>query len=130
MKKSVIVVAYMLLLVLGISCGDMFESRKQIIGKYYLVETDTKDNVTISYKIEQGDYIGRIAPRVQEYAVIGDSLIAGKSLQAGVIQFYVINIKSDSEYAEKSSYLVGPMTENEFNSTYGKSNTVTFIKAY
>lgn len=115
---------------LSISCGDMFELRKHIIGKYYLVETDTKNNIAISYKLEQGDYVGRIAPRVQEYAIIGDSLIAGKSLQAGVIQYYVIKIKNDSEYADKNSYLVGPMTETEFTSAYAKSNGINFIKAY
>lgn len=130
MKQSLYWLLCLFLAAVYTSCGDMLESRKQIIGKYYLVETDTKDNISISYKLEHGDYVGRIAPKVQEYAVIGDTLIAGKTLQAGAIQFYVIKIKNDSEYAESTNYLVGPMTENEFMLTYEMASPVRFLKAY
>lgn len=115
---------------LGTSCGDIFESKTHISGNYYLVKSDTKDNITISYKISQGDYIGRISPKVQEYAIIGDSLIVGKRLEKSLIQFYIVRIKRDSEYAEKRDYLIEPMDASVFDSIYTKKGKIEFIKAY
>jgi hypothetical protein len=64
MKRKYWVIA-LLFLNLSIGCGDMRERKKNIYGKYYLVESEEKDNFSICYKTKDGDFIGRIPNKVK-----------------------------------------------------------------
>lgn len=106
-------------LILSVGCGDMRERKKNIYGKYYLVESDIKNNFSICYKTKDGDFIGRIPNKVKEYAIIGDSLIVTKTLDVNVIKCYLLEIKNDSDYAEKEQFLMGPFDEKELLNMIG-----------
>lgn len=95
------------------SCHS-FSYEKKIANGYYLIGVDTKDYLTISRRLSNGDYIGRIPAKVLEYGIV-DSLIVGKTEKKGVINYYILNIQKDSEYAHEEDFLIGPLTENEFN---------------
>lgn len=112
------------------SCGDIFSTKKNIIGRYYLFETDIKNNYLISYKTDDGDYIGRVPPNVFEYCVIPDSLIIAKSLQNGNIFYYLIKINQDGNYADQKEFLIGPMNEIKFNLEYNKNLNIKFTKVF
>jgi|LauGreDrversion4_2_1035121.scaffolds.fasta_scaffold960524_1 hypothetical protein len=112
MKRKYWVIA-LLFLNLSIGCGDMRERKKNIYGKYYLVESEEKDNFSICYKTKDGDFIGRIPNKVKEYVIIGDSLIVTKTLEVNVIKCYLLEIKNDSDYADKEQFLKGPFDEKE-----------------
>lgn len=126
MKKPVCIVIFFLI-VLIIACGDIWESRRNIYGKYYLVERDTKDNISICYKTRDGDYIVRVPSKVKEYAILGDSLIVAKTLDATAIKYYILKMKNDSDYSEKEQFLTGPLDEGEVLSIIGYQPQ--FVKA-
>jgi hypothetical protein len=54
MKNNSVLKTYVLigLVFLIFSCCDLFSPKKNIVGNYYLVEGDTKDNQSICYKTE------------------------------------------------------------------------------
>ena len=103
-QTSIRILFFLLTTLQLISCGDSLDSKKNFTGKYYLVETDTEDNLSICYRTYPGDYVGRVPPKVIDYAVIQDSLIIAKSLQHGSILFYVIKIRQDADYADEKDF--------------------------
>lgn len=116
-----------IILVFCFSCGDIFSNKKNIFGKYYLIESDVKWNFSICYKTRDGDYIGRVPQKIVEYAVIADSLIVAKSIQKEKsILFYIVKIKQDSDYASEVDFLIGPITEMKFNDEYKKKMNIKF----
>ena len=108
-----------LLIVLGFTLFFMFSCHpfnyeKKLVDGYYLIGVDSRDYLTISRKLSNGDYIGRVPAKVLEYGII-DSFIVAKSEQRGVISYYIVNMQKDSEYAHEEEFLIGPLTEDEFN---------------
>lgn len=104
-----------LLLIQVCSCGDLFDSKKKIVGNYYLVEID--NNRSICYKTKDGDYIGRVS-NVVKYGVVADSLIIAKTGYRERIQYYIIKMRRDFEYAETQDFLDGPISETQFQLKY------------
>lgn len=94
------------------SCKS-FVYEKKIINDYYILGVDLKDELTVSRRLNNGDYIGRVPANVIEYGV-NDSLIIAKSSQNGNIRYYIINMKKDSEYGRESDYLIGPLNEDDY----------------
>ena len=117
--KRIFYVFALLFLILSVGCGDVWERKKNIYGKYYLVESEEKDNFSICYKTKDGDFIGRIPNKVKEYAIIGDSLIVTKTLEVNFIKYYLLKIKNDSDYAEKELFLMGPFDQKELLNILG-----------
>lgn len=108
------ILTYLLISLFIVGCGDIFNYKKKITGQYYLIEIDTKENVSICYETKDGDCIGRIPATVLEYG-FSDSFIAAKSKQNNIVSHYIINRKRDSDYADKKDFLIGPQSEQEFN---------------
>jgi hypothetical protein len=117
--KRIFYVFALLFLILIVGCGDVWDRKKNIYGKYYLVESEEKDNFSICYKTKDGDFIGRIPNKVKEYVIIGDSLIVTKTLEVNVIKCYLLEIKNDSDYAENEQFLKGPFDEKELLNMLG-----------
>lgn len=114
MKKSnALLIVFCFTLASMLSCQP-FNYKKKIADKYYLIGVDSKNYLTISRKLGNGDYIGRVPAKVLEYG-IRDSFIVAKSQQKGAISYYIVNMQRDSEYAHEEEYLIGPLTINEFN---------------
>ncbi len=92
-------------IILFYSCGDIFATRNKITGNYYLFEEDASSDFSIRYKLKSGDYIGRVPAKIIEYGY-KDSVLAAKCIQYGRIKFYVLNMKSDFEFADEKDYLI------------------------
>ena len=114
LKSFTATIALLLISVLYSSCG--FAYKKQVIGKYYLIGVDTKDDVSLSYKLSSGDFIGRAPAKVIAYGY-KDSFLVAKVLEYknSYPTYYIINMNRDSEYAHEEVFRVGPLQESEFD---------------
>ena len=110
-----------------ISCGDLYRQEKLIVSPYYLVESDKYEGMSIAYKLDNGDYIGRVPGAVVEYGLT-DSFLVAKSQQNDMLHYFIINRKNDSELSEKEIFLSGPFTEEEFNDLWRRKLNIRLIK--
>lgn len=109
------------------SCGDLFSFEKKIVDKYYLMETDSKEDLAIYYKTSDGDYVGRIPAKVLEYG-FNDSVIVAKCKKNNSINYYIVHRNQDSNYADQKDFLTGPLSEKEFNEEWHQRLKMNFIK--
>jgi hypothetical protein len=114
MKKYHVLFLALCLISVGMFSCHSFSYEKKIADGYYLIGVDAEDYLTISRKLNNGDYIGRIPAKVLKYGVV-DSFIIARSEQKGVINYYIVNMNKDHEYAHEEEFLIGPLSENEFN---------------
>ncbi|GEM_PF-6862201 len=107
-KKIVFYLAFIQVLTF-FSCSG-FTTEKKIFWKYYLVAIDTKDSCALSYKLDNGSYIGITPDGVVEYAE-SEKFIATKHLINSKTNYYIFpKIKTDEFTFEK--FLIGPLDEN------------------
>jgi hypothetical protein len=104
------------------SCNINMAYEQRISGKYYLIATDTKEQLHISRKLETGDYIGRIPERVQGYAVVNDTLIFARTTKG----YYVLNTAHDDDFAEVKDVVIGPIDQATFNRDWSNKYTIRF----
>jgi len=110
------------------SCGDLFSYSKNITGKYYLMETDTKNDLAIYYKTNDGDFIGRIPSPILEYG-FNDSFLIAKCKKNDTVKYYILNRSKDSDYADQQDFLMGnPLTEKDFIEKWQKRLKINFSK--
>ena len=96
------------------SCTDVFIHKKNIVGQYYLIETENIKGLSIYYKTSDGDFIGRIPANVLSYG-FNDSFIVVKNIKLNQVLYYILNRGKDFDYAEQQNYLIiPPLTENEY----------------
>lgn len=98
--------------VVWFSCKS-FVYKKKIAERYYIIGVDSRNDLTLSRRLGNGDYIGRIPAKVIGYG-IADSLLIGKSIQNGIAKYYIINMKGDNDYAHESDYLLETLSEEDF----------------
>jgi hypothetical protein len=123
-KSFTAIMAILLISMLNSSCS--FAYKKHVIGKYYLIGVDTKEDVTLSYKLSSGDFIGR-APAKVIACGYKDSLLVAKSLEHKNSNptYYIINMNRDGEYAHEEVFRVGPLGESEFNKEWNEKLKVS-----
>ena len=99
------------------SCGFAYE--KQVTGKYYIIGVDTKEELSLSYALGSGDYVGKAPGRLLEYG-FNDTFLVAKTneYKKGSPSYYIIDMTKDSELAREETYRVGPLTEDEYNRTW------------
>jgi hypothetical protein len=92
------------------SCGDIFDYREKIARNYYLTEIDSRNHLSIGYKISEMSFITRVPPRVSAYSIVGDSLLVAKTKDDinNVETVYIINMRKDFDVAKPDDYLVAP----------------------
>lgn len=102
-----------LLLLFIASCNLAY--RKQVKGKYYIVGTDSKENLTLSYELKSGDYVGKVPGRLLQYGH-NDTFLVAKTQDPvnGKPAYWVINMVKDSESAHEEEFRVGPLTDQEY----------------
>jgi hypothetical protein len=94
------------------SCGFVVE--EHITGPYYVISVDTDNDLEIAYRLETGDYIGRIPAKVVEVG-FNDSLLIGKSIDAkNFSKYYLIDRKRDYDLAKEDEYLIDTLSEYEY----------------
>jgi hypothetical protein len=102
------------------SCG--FAYKKHIVGKYYIIGVDTKDNLSLCYELTSGDYVGKVPSRIIGYSYNKTFLVAKvQEYRKTHLTYYVIDMTRDSEFAHEEDFRVGPLSEKEFESNW-KSN--------
>ena len=100
---------------------------KQITGKYFITGTDTRDDLHLSYKLRSGDYIGRAPGNVLQYGFNDTFLVAKtKNSQNDFASYYLIDMTKDSEYAQEKDFLIGPLSDEDFESHYSSLLQVKF----
>jgi hypothetical protein len=90
-----------------------FAYEKEVIRPYYLIGNDTKQDLTISRRLDNGDYIGRIPGNVVEYGVAGNYIVA-KTNNRAAVSYYIVNMINDNDYAQEQDFLVGPLSESVY----------------
>ncbi len=100
-----------------ISCD--FAYKKHIVGKYYIIGVDTKTDLTLSYELSSGDYVGKIPPRIIAYGY-NDTFLVAKSNEydKSYPTYYFIDMRKDSELAHEQTFRIGPILQKEFESTW------------
>jgi hypothetical protein len=109
---------FVFLCVTGLSsCSFVYE--KQIKGKYYIIGVDTEDELTLRYKLNSGDYVGRAPGQLLKYC-FNDTFLVAKTMEYinSYPCYYIIDMTKDSELAHEEEFRIGPLTEDEFNQTW------------
>lgn len=107
--KKIVIYLVFFHVVTFLSCSG-FTVEKKIFWKYYLVAVDTKDSCALSYKLDNGSYIGITPDGVVEYAE-SEKFIITKHLINSKTNYYIFHkIKTDEFTFEK--FLNGPLDEN------------------
>lgn len=109
-------------LILLNGCGFAYE--KKIKDNYYLIGVDSKDAISIRYRLSNGDYVGRIPESVLEYYTNDTLIIAKTENEKKETLYYIFKTSNDSEYADytKMGLLQGPFTKPVFDSILSKRN--------
>ena len=113
MNKNNIHIIFLFFFLVFLNSCSSFSYEKKITGKYFLIGVDAQDYLNISRKLSNGDYIGRVPANVLEYKII-DSFIVAKSEEKGAFRYYIVNMQKDSDYAQESDFLIGPLNYKEF----------------
>ena len=92
---------------------DSLHTNKKLINDYYLVATDSEDQLTISKKFDERSFIGVIPPTIVSYSIFKEFILAKQSeynfdnKSYGKMNYYILNTKS----GKKTKFL----EESEFN---------------
>jgi hypothetical protein len=99
------------------SCGFAYE--KHIIGKYYIVGVDDNTDLSLSYELSSGDYIGKAPGRLIEYGY-NDTFLLAKTQEYNQVDqsYYIIDMRKDSELAHEETFRIGPISDKEFDSLW------------
>lgn len=97
-----------------LGAGDMFANREQIVGNYYLVESEGEQ--LISYKLGE-DYIGRTPSnsRVLSYSIKDSFLVMKVQFYDSTINYYVLNMNKDSAFAELENVVIDTIIDKDYN---------------
>jgi hypothetical protein len=146
--KSIVIFCSTILIVSFTGCFDLggFAYEKQITGKYYLQATDDYDEMNLSLKDENGGYSRIVEPIVfavgynDKYIIVKQHPPIGPNkpwlnqkpyqVDTSITDYYILPIQKHYIYSP-ITYLIGPLTLDQFNSKRKELNipdNVTFTK--
>lgn len=111
-------------------CG-LFDSGVEWSGDpYELHWIDTADNVTVSYKLNGNDSIGRITRTVYAVGWDGRYLVARQHPNGdkAINNFYIIDSSKDFPTQNASAAVIGPLREDEFEQRVRELHLPAFTK--
>lgn len=95
------------------SCQDLVVETP-VTGNFYLVATDTRSQTALSYKLENGNYIGVIDERIDLIGFDDKYLIAKKNaIENNESIYFILPIKLIDQYWPKKN-LMGPLDYDAF----------------
>jgi hypothetical protein len=105
-----------------------FAYKKRIFKDYYLIGVDDKNDISISRKLQDGNFIGRIE-NVKRYAITNDSLLFALCINSsGKSIYYILNAVKDSEFADPKNVVMGPIDSADFIDNWTKTyNHIKFV---
>ena len=97
-------------------CG--FVHDEHITGPYRLIAVDVDNQMSISYDLGDESAVGRINETVFAFG-FDERFIVAKQHPNGdrsVTNFFYLDMTKDSNYADPTDSVTGPLTEKEFES--------------
>jgi hypothetical protein len=129
MLKRFLRINISLLFFLLLGCGDIMSNKKPIGNGYYLLRGESEPGLSICY--HSGDvFVEKVPPDVVKYGYSDSFLVAETKHNTGITDYYIINMHRDKDTAiDKKSYLVGPLTEEEFTTRWSRRLNITLRNA-
>lgn len=110
--KKLIVVHCFLVVVFCTSTGCR---PKVIAHRYYVAKTDIEEDRSLYFKLENGDGIGRIEPRVVSVGWDDKYIIAKQQIKGKKeLIYYILEIEKDHAYADPKESVIGPLSEPDY----------------
>ena len=110
----------LLIITLGLflqGCGGLgFAYRKHLVGNYYLIAVDVKENICVSYSDDINSYWNITGERVYEAGCNNDFIIAKayQSCDKDVTEYYLISINDGQDSLKVQYEKFGPLTKEDF----------------
>lgn len=134
--KILIRYIYLIMLLFFVGCSGL--DKEQLIGNYYLTAIDyVNENMSLSYKLESGNFIGVVNPTVfalgysKEYIIVKQHpLEFSKPPNKSITNYFIVPIK-DKIHQFPDENKIGPLTALEFKEkrkALGISEELTFTK--
>ncbi|WP_333662222.1 hypothetical protein [Chishuiella changwenlii] len=127
MRKCILVIFSLLLFS---SCNDI--KSNQIIGRYYLVAVDTKDDMSIGYEVDESGNTVDVVPETIFSVGNNDKYIIAKqhpNTNRKITNYFIIPIYKEFTYFPEKG-VIGPLSLDEFIAKQKELNisTITFDK--
>jgi hypothetical protein len=130
MKTNFKIIITLVLTNIFFSCNDI--KNNQIIGGYYLVAVDTKDNMTIGYEVdENGNTVDVVGETIFSVGNNDKYIIAKQhpNRNKSIVNYFIIPIYKELTYSPEKG-LIGPLSLNQFEAKRKELNisNLTFDK--
>ena len=99
--------------------GCVFDSgEKWRDGPYSVLWIDTADNRTLNYDVGNGGSVGRVEKTVMAVGSNDAYVVAQQQpgTDASIISYYIIDRLKDHKYADSQEFVIGPLSEGEYES--------------
>ncbi len=129
-KKFTSTIAAIMLCAQIVGCSLFDSGIEWRSGPYALLWIDTPDNVSLSYDLGSGSWVGRVEPKV--FAVgANDQYIVAKQHPTQnklIVDYYIVLRGEDSMSADSKKVVLGPLTTEEFDLKSKELNLPQFSK--
>ena len=98
------------------SCGLFDSGVEWRGGQYALLWIDTPENISVNRELGAGSWIGRVDSTVFAVGWDGRYLVAKQhpNNDRSVTHYFIIDSRRDSDYADQTKVVIGPLTATEF----------------
>ena len=120
MKNKTLLISFLIMTLLSGCLGFVYN--KKIVDKYWLIAIDTKAEMSLSYELGNGNFIGIIGGGVFALGNNADYIIVKQhplihfpnSINKQITNYYIVPIdRSVSQYKVQENF-IGPLNEIEF----------------
>lgn len=112
------------------SCGLFDSGVEWRGGPYALLWIDTAENISICRDLGGGSWIGRVDSTVFAVGWDGRYLVAKQhpNNDRSTTRYFIVDSKNDSDYADQTEVVMGPLTAAEFQRKNIDLHLPTFSK--
>lgn len=103
-------------------CGFVYD--QHIVGPYRVFAVDVMQGTSVGYESANGTIVTRIHGPIYAYGYNLRYIVAARYAAAdkSTSEYFVLDMAKDSEYAESSASVSGPITREEFDSERARLN--------
>ncbi len=132
MRKNSVLILKFIILAFAIASCQRFNHDEKITGRYHLVSIDVAEDMALSYKLDNEDYLGIVNETVFAVGYCDKYIIAMQhpSNKRKIIQYFIAPIY-DVYTLSPEKGVIGPLTLEHFNEKRKELNipdNVTFTK--
>jgi uncharacterized membrane protein YciS (DUF1049 family) len=110
--KIFIIQIFLICLLIGCNLGFVHE--EQITGNYYLIAVDIKEQMSVSYKLNNSSFIGVVPETVYAVGFNENFIIAEQHEGSGLnIKYYIIPL-SNPIHSSPDENVIGPLNHDGF----------------